>query len=205
MVGVFHSLAVIADGLADPRPPALLSNDPDDSSSITPNSLLSPLTETTTTTTTLPPSSDPPPPILLHRWRHVHSLADAFWKRFQKEYVSTLQKRRKWTATRRNVAIGDLVLVSENNPRDEWGLARVINTFPDREGQVRRVYLKTAKGKELERHINSLVLLEATDEQLAPGEIKPAPSVGAACITFYSPSEINMTNESQRSDSHLIA
>ena len=100
--------------------------------------------------------------------------------------------------------IGDLVLVSENSPRDEWGLARVTDTFPDREGHVRRVHLKTAKGKELERHINSLVLLEAVDEQLAPGRIEPAPSVSVACITLYSPSERNLINEFQRSDSRLI-
>ena len=101
--------------------------------------------------------------------------------------------------------IGDLVLVAENSPRDEWGLARIIDTFPDREGHVRRVRLKTTKGKELERHINSLVLLEAVDEQLAPRGIESAPPVSVACITFYSPSEISMINEYQRSDSRLIA
>ena len=35
---------------------------------------------------------------------------------------------------------------------------------------------KTAKKKELERHANSLVLLEATDEKLSPGGIDPPTS-----------------------------
>ena len=141
----FHTLVVIAEGIVNSRPLTPVSNDPDDFSSITPNSLLHPLLTETTTTMMLPPSSDPPPPILLHRWRHVRSLADAFWKRFQREYVSTLQRRRKWMASRRNIMIGDLVLVSENSPRDEWGLARIADTFPHREGHMRRVLLKTAK------------------------------------------------------------
>ena len=93
-----------------------------------------------------------------------------------KEYISSLQQRRKWTATRRNLAVGDVVLIAESTPRDEWNLARVIETFPDRGGLVRRVRLKTSKKKELERHVNSLVLLEAIDENLSPGGIDPATS-----------------------------
>ena len=85
------------------------------------------------------------------------------------ESTSTLQQRRKWTGKRRNLDVGDVVLVAENTPRDEWNVARVIATFPDREGLVRRVRVKTMKKKELERHVNSLVLLEATDKDLAEG------------------------------------
>ena len=72
------------------------------------------------------------------------------------------------------MAVGDVVLIADNAPRDEWNLGRVIDTFPDREGNVRRVRLRTKKKKELERHVNSLVLLEAVDEQLAPGGSKSA-------------------------------
>ena len=83
--------------------------------------------------------------------------------------MTALQQRPKWTGSRRNVKIGDVVLVAENSPRDNWNIARIIETFPDREGKVRRVRLRTKKKKELERHVNSLVLLEAVDEDLAPG------------------------------------
>ena len=94
--------------------------------------------------------------------------------------MTSLQQRRKWTSNRRNVAVGDIVLIAENAPRDEWNLARLIETFPDREGNVRRVRLRTKKKKELERHVNSLVLLEAVDEQLAPGGSKPADSTSVS-------------------------
>ena len=197
----FHTLVVVAEGIVNSRPLSSVSSDPEDFDVLTPNSLLHPMT-TTTTTTTLPPSSESPPTILLHRWRHVRSLADGFWKRFKKEYTSTLQQRRKWTSARRNVSIGDVVLIAENSPRDEWGIARVIETFPDREGLVRRVRLKTTKRKELERHINSLVLLEAVDEKLAPGGIDPATSASINCFSF-SPSEIYVIDEARRIDSRL--
>ena len=81
-------------------------------------------------------------------------------------------------------------------------MARVIETFPDREGLVRRVRLKTAKRKELERHVNSLVLLEAVDEKLAPGGIDPATSATIKCFSF-SPSEYYVINEARHVDSRL--
>ena len=198
----FHTLVVVAEGIVNSRPLSPVSSDPEDFDVLTPNSLLHPMTTTMTTTTTLPPSSESPPSILLHRWRHVRNLADGFWKRFKKEYTSTLQQRRKWTSTRRNVSVGDVVLIAENSPRDGWGIARVIETFPDREGLVRRVRLKTAKRKELERHVNSLVLLEAVDEKLAPGGIDPATSATVNCISS-SPSESYIINEARHIDSRL--
>ena len=81
-------------------------------------------------------------------------------------------------------------------------MARVIETFPDREGLVRRVRLKTAKKKELERHVNSLVLLEAVDEKLAPGGIDPATPATVNCLSF-SPSENYVIDEAHRIDSRL--
>ena len=153
--------------------------------------MLTTTTPTTVAATThvLPPSTDEPPRILLNRWRHVRSLADAFWKRFTKEYVSSLQQRRKWPATRRNLAVGDVVLIAESTPRDEWNIAQVIETFPDRGGLVRRVRLKTSKKKELERHVNSLVLLEATDKNLLPGGTDPPTSASASvqCVSAKEP------------------
>ena len=167
---VFHTLLIMAEGILNSRPLTPVSNDPDDFDCLTPNPFLHPgVTTTKVTTNIIPPTTDVPPSILLKHWRHVQSLTDAFWKRFTREYISTLQQRRKWTGKRRNLDVGDVVLVVENTPRDEWNMARVIATFPDREGLVRRVCVKTMKKKKLERQVNSLVLLEATDKDLAEG------------------------------------
>ena len=93
-------------------------------------------------------------------------------------------------------------------PRDEWNIARIVETFPDRGGLVRRVRLKTSKKKELERHVNSLVLLEAADENLSPGGIDPPTSASASVHCVYMKEPLNKTeyylmNEFAREDTRI--
>ena len=86
-------------------------------------------------------------------------LTDIFWKRWSKEYLPLLQSRQKWTTIRRNLAVGDIVLVSaENSPRNSWPLGRVVEVFADKKGLVRRTRVKV-KGAVLERPIDKLCLL----------------------------------------------
>ncbi|XP_059922878.1 uncharacterized protein LOC132468990 [Gadus macrocephalus] len=49
----------------------------------------------------------------LHRrqWRRVQHLANTFWERWRREYVSTLQSRSKWQKSQPNIKEGDLVLL----------------------------------------------------------------------------------------------
>ena len=47
------------------------------------------------------------------RWRQIQYLADQFWKRWSREYIPLLQKRQKWKNSRRNLAVGDTVLVAD--------------------------------------------------------------------------------------------
>ncbi|XP_071963839.1 uncharacterized protein [Antedon mediterranea] len=73
-------------------------------------------------------------------WRRVQHLADTFWSRWQKEYIINLQQRQKWTKKKRNISIGDIVLLYEEGvPRNHWELARVTNTKPSDDGLVRSV------------------------------------------------------------------
>ena len=53
------------------------------------------------------------------RWRQIQYLADQFWKRWSREYIPLLQKRRKWNNSRRNVAVGDIIVLVayETTPR----------------------------------------------------------------------------------------
>ncbi|GAA6084833.1 uncharacterized protein LOC113098256, partial [Tachysurus ichikawai] len=48
-------------------------------------------------------------------WRQVQCLADAFWKAWSRDYLATLQVRRKWTEKRRNLEEGDVVLLKDSN------------------------------------------------------------------------------------------
>ena len=65
---------------------------------------------------------------------------------------------------RRNFAVGDIVLVvDENSPRMSWPLGRILRVkHNSKDGYVRRVILKT-KSAVYERPVDKIVLLEASD------------------------------------------
>jgi hypothetical protein len=47
------------------------------------------------------------------RWRRVQLITNQFWERWRKEYLQQLQSRQKWTASERNLKVGDLVLIND--------------------------------------------------------------------------------------------
>ena len=94
------------------------------------------------------------------RWKPIHPHADHFWQRWTKEYLPTLQERQKWLRPQPNFEIGDLVLMADRNtPRGQWLKALVEQTFPDSEGLVRQVVIRTADGV-YRRDVRKLCLLE---------------------------------------------
>ena len=131
------------------RPIIAVSGDPNDPEPLTPNHLL------------LLRSDPQMAPGLFQkedsfsrrRWRQVQYLADIFWKRWSKEYLPLLQSRQKWTTIRKNLVVGDIVLVStENSPRNSWPLGRVVEVFADKKGLVCHTRVKV-KEAVLERPI----------------------------------------------------
>ncbi|KAK3087993.1 hypothetical protein FSP39_013221 [Pinctada imbricata] len=95
------------------------------------------------------------------RWRRVQYLLEQFWSRWKNEYLAQVSLRQKWHEPRRNIKVGDIVLVKDiDMPRNNWPMARVIEANPDDDGLVRRVKVKVQTGT-LERSIHKLVLLVA--------------------------------------------
>lgn len=60
---------------------------------------------------------------------------------WSKEYLNHLQSRVKWTEIIKNLKIDDFVFVKEKNLPITMG--RIVETFPDRDGRVRVVNVKT--------------------------------------------------------------
>ena len=78
------------------------------------------------------------------RFRNVQYAADQFWQRWLLKYPKTIQTWGKWHKARRNFLVGDIFLVTDNcAPRGCWPLGRVSKTFPDKNGLVRNVVVKT--------------------------------------------------------------
>ena len=99
----------------------------------------------------------------LRCWRHACNISRAFWKRWVKEYLSTLHLRQKWLKPKRNLKTGDLVLLlSDGLTYKEWPLGLVVDTKMDDDGFVREATIKTSKGL-FRKDIRKLCLLESSD------------------------------------------
>lgn len=108
---------------------------------------------------------------LRKRWRRVQFLANEFWQRWKREYILNLQQRKKWQRTSRNSQVNDIVILQDDNAqRNEWKLARVVETYLSADGIVRKLKLLVSdtrifKGKLhtrsvfLERFIHKVVTL----------------------------------------------
>ncbi|XP_054762932.2 uncharacterized protein LOC129269456 [Lytechinus pictus] len=68
-------------------------------------------------------------------WRRVQYLSNEFWLRWRKEFLPTLQTREKWVKPRKNVEVGDIVILKEGDDnRCNWPLGRVVETIPSNDG-----------------------------------------------------------------------
>lgn len=106
--------------------------------------------------------------LLSSQWRQVQALADIFWTRWKREYLPTLEGRRKWHVTHHDLKAGDVVLLKDDHvARNKWPMASVTTAFPDTDGRVCKVELKnTNRGtpKTFFRPISQVVLLLPVDD-----------------------------------------
>ncbi|XP_034163934.2 uncharacterized protein LOC117598271 [Pangasianodon hypophthalmus] len=116
----------------------------------------------------------PPPPgdfsdkdLYTKQWRQVQALANQFWTRWSREYLPCLQHRQKWTVPRRNLQVGDLVLLRDKQiARNCWPMARISAVFPGKDGHVRKIEVTTTDQGNIKtflRPIAEVVLLLPKD------------------------------------------
>lgn len=146
--------------IVNARPITALPSDPDDPRPLSPAMLL--------TMKTRPAGPSPgqflqPDLYVRRRWRRVQYLADQFWTRWRREYLQSLQRRPKWTATRRNLRVGDIVLLRDDaQRRNNWPLGRVTEAIESEDGRVRKANVEIARDGEKKvylRPIKELTLL----------------------------------------------
>ena len=96
-------------------------------------------------------------------WRLVQLLSDKFWARWIRECSPILQTHQKWLQPQRNLKVGDLVLMlDENSKRCHWPKGVVDQCFPDANGIIRRVKIRTANNTYV-RDVRKLCLLKAAN------------------------------------------
>ena len=146
--------------LVNSRPLGYASNDPSDLQPLTPNHFLlgrasaevpqGPFVETRN---------------LHKRFEFVQSVVSQFWKRFVREYISTLMRRAKWTLKGRQLRVGDVVLLTDQCiPRGKWDLAHITHIYPGQDNIVRNVEVKTKNGIYRRSVQRCCPILEANDD-----------------------------------------
>lgn len=106
----------------------------------------------------------------LNRWELAQQDVQNFWDRWKNEYVLNLIHRTKWKGLQRNVEVGDVVIVKEDNtPPSRWWMARVVEVYPGSDGLVRTVKIRH-RGNDYLRPIRKLGVLIPVSEQGASKE-----------------------------------
>ena len=102
---------------------------------------------------------------LLRRWHLCQALLRHFWQRWSTEYLSTLRRYAKWHHPTKNIEVGDVVILQEDNliPM-KWPLAKVVDTHAGKDGLVRVVTIKTATGT-YKRPVTKIALLLSSPPQ----------------------------------------
>ena len=75
------------------------------------------------------------------RYRFTQNIISAFWIKWQRDFFPSLLIRQKWHTARRNLKVGDVVLIQDTGMiRGKWKMGRVVEANPSlRDGFVRNV------------------------------------------------------------------
>ncbi|KAM9741924.1 uncharacterized protein ACNS7B_012839 isoform 1-T4 [Menidia menidia] len=112
---VLSTLMAEITAIINARPLLPVSSDPENPFILSPSTLL------TQKSCLLPPPGDfLDKDLYTKQWRQVQALSNQFWNRWRREYLPTLQQRQKWTVSRRNLQVGDLVLLNSFAAKDVY-------------------------------------------------------------------------------------
>ena len=92
----------------------------------------------------------------------MQHIVNEFWQ-WHKDFLGTLQERQKWNKITRNLQVGHIVLLKEEQqPYSNWPMACVVSTEADKNGAVWSVQLRMGNSKinsTFQTPISKLILL----------------------------------------------
>ena len=143
-----------AANLINQRPIGRVPNDPDDGSFLCPNDILLGRASSIVPQGPFRETNNP-----RQRVEFVQKIVDTFWKRWARDVFPSLVPRKKWIVERRNVRVGDIVVVhSSNSVRGSWIIGRIINVYPGKDGRIRNIKVKTPT-TQYERPITKITVI----------------------------------------------
>jgi hypothetical protein len=125
------------------RPICALSNDPHESTYLSPGHFLigQPLTQLPSVDYTKVKGNR------LSRWQSFQQQLQTFWQRWSSDYLHELQQRQRWSRSSPNLQPGDVVLIRKDNTTPlQWPTAIITAGHPGADNQTRVVTIKTQKG-----------------------------------------------------------
>ena len=100
----------------------------------------------------------------------IQKLADAFWKVWLRDYFPCLMIRQKWHIKKRQVCVGDVVIVKDANAiRGDWQIGQVEKVYCGNDQICRKVDVRykvpiNKKCSIMRRAVQSIVVLLPTEE-----------------------------------------
>ena len=93
------------------------------------------------------------------RWKLLNFMRNHFWKRWSQEYLSQTQHRVKWLLPRRNLEVGEIVLIkNELQSPSKWLMGRVTKTYLGSDNLCRVAKVQSAT-KVYKRPVSKLIRL----------------------------------------------
>ena len=139
----FQTIMFEAAQLVNQRPIGRKPNDPEEGSYLCPNDLLLGRNA----------SHIPQGPFMercdhRQRLKFMQEIVNNFWKRWYREVFPGLVVEPKWHTEKRNLVVGDVVLVQDSNElRGEWKMGLVSKIKESRDGRVRNVEVMYKRGE----------------------------------------------------------
>lgn len=158
------TVLVDVEAILNSRPIAAITEDPNDGPILTPGHLL------------IGSSLKALPEIdgrgnresCLRRFRRLSSLKAHFWDEWRRDYVLDIQRRTKWCTPSDNMAIGDVVIVHEDNvPPQKWVIGKIEEVVVGTDVKVRVAVVRTPSGI-YKRPIHKLARLPIEVSQAEP-------------------------------------
>ena len=125
------------EAVLNSRPLVPLSSDPNDLQVITPNHFLIGVSPNE-------PDRQESKISLNCRYRLLQQIQKDFWKMRKKDYLGSLQIRKKWAQSSANLKIGDLALLADDYCRAmQWKIGRIKEVYTGNDGLVRVVKVES--------------------------------------------------------------
>ena len=145
--------------LVNQRPIGRPPNDPDDGSYLCPNDMLLGRASPQVPQGPFEETRNP-----RRRVKFVQNIVESFWRRWTRDVFPLLVPRRKWNVEKRNVRVNDIVIVADSSAvRGKWIVGRVIEVYPDKDGKVRNIKVKTASG-EYTRPVTKIAVIQPAED-----------------------------------------